>query len=653
MNGALGGAGLDVLVFAGACIAVSIGIFYAVGKIAERVRDSREWTEAPALEVLLVSFLFASAVWVVQLAGFLAIDNGTGMRPDPMRVLLLLGLAFPLGIPASYTLCRRTVGGAGLALAGVLVGIGAMLLLLVGTKVLFGPAIRAVGLLELLPGAVLGAALFALAFRTGRQTAADCDRVKTVRRRVAAALASTGASAAMVATVMLGGSFTGSGGRLEIAPASALGEADVSVGILAAVMLGLLSVAPAIVRRLNVASRLEREVKERERVEEVLRFREAQLRAVFDNTPVCLNLKDRDGRYLLLNKPYEEWLGRPASEIVGKRAAEFLGDTKEVRNMAEAERSVLESGQVLVREVTVSRPDGNVYDRILIKFPVMSEDGSVTGIGTAAIDITQRMRAERQLRSAMERVEYASRAKSEFLAHMSHELRTPLNSIIGFSEALLGQYIAPIEDPKVLEYLRNIHGSGTHLLRIVSDLLDLTKIEAGVLDIADEAVDIGELVESTVRLIGERARQSNQDISLRIADGMPALRGDSVRLKQILLNLLSNAVKFTPDGGTIAVEAGPDTGGGLYLSVIDSGVGISEDELARITEPFVQSEHDVFNRNHEGTGLGLALVKSLAEVHDASVAIESTLGEGTRVTVRFPAVRVIEQEMASPVGLKR
>ena len=255
-------------------------------------------------------------------------------------------------------------------------------------------------------------------------------------------------------------------------------------------------------------------------------------------------------------------------------------------------------------------------------------------------DMTIYKQAEYQAVAAKEAAEYANRSKSDFLANMSHELRTPLNSIIGFSEMMVTGAFGPMEVPKYREYVGIIQESGEHLLRLINDILDVSKIEAGEMIIDDETTDMRALIEDCLRMVRARANKAGLRLSMAVAPEVAAVVGDALRLKQILLNLLSNAIKFTPQGGTVGVVVTLEEDGGLLLQVSDSGVGMQPDDIPKVLKPFVQARVGAV-LTHEGTGLGLSLVKSFAELHGGGIDITSTPGEGTTVNLRLPAARVV------------
>jgi PAS domain S-box-containing protein len=260
-----------------------------------------------------------------------------------------------------------------------------------------------------------------------------------------------------------------------------------------------------------------------------------------------------------------------------------------------------------------------------------------------ARDISARKRAEASLRIALSQVEAANRAKSEFLSTMSHELRTPLNAIIGFAEIMEMEMFGPLGTKRYAGCASDIHHSARHLLGIINGVLDLSKADAGCLSLEEEEVVIEEIFDQCLRLFREKAALQGVALSVACPRPFPLLWADSRILRQIVINLVSNALKFTPEGGSIEVSAALEPGGGGTLIVEDTGCGISEENLVIVTEPFLQVEN-ALTRRHEGTGLGLALVKKYTELHGGALDIESALDRGTKMSVRLPPARTIPED---------
>jgi len=246
-----------------------------------------------------------------------------------------------------------------------------------------------------------------------------------------------------------------------------------------------------------------------------------------------------------------------------------------------------------------------------------------------------------------EQAEAANRAKSVFLANVSHELRTPLNAIIGFSSIMSDQMFGPIGHKKYREYLKDIRSSSEHLSDVLGEVLDLAKIEAGQFQMEEEYVDVPRMLRESQALIAGQASQKSIGIDLEMPDSLPLIYGDRLRLKQSVLNLLTNAVKFTPERSkNVVLDAGLTKDGGLRINVQDHGIGIPIEEQEIIFSPFVRSS-TALSRNHEGTGLGLSLVKAFIDMHNGNISVESSDARGTKFTIIIPKSRVkLEQETA-------
>jgi cell cycle sensor histidine kinase DivJ len=302
----------------------------------------------------------------------------------------------------------------------------------------------------------------------------------------------------------------------------------------------------------------------------------------------------------------------------------------------EAIAKAVHSGRQTAAEIRFRRVDGSFVATEMCCRPAAGADGRMRDVVAVTRDISERKAQEQALITARETAEEASRAKSRFLAHMSHELRTPLNAIIGFSEVMMHEMFGLLGNPRYQEYAQLIHESGGHLLELINGVLDMSKIEAGKFDLNEITFDLEAVADQASRLVKLQAERKGVALKTSIAPGARTIFADQRAVKQILLNLLANAVKFTPRGGAVWIVAARE-GGAIELAVADTGIGIAETDLHRLGQPFEQAGNAA---SQEGTGLGLALVKALAGLHDGEVRIQSARGEGTVVRVRLPHAAV-------------
>jgi signal transduction histidine kinase len=316
--------------------------------------------------------------------------------------------------------------------------------------------------------------------------------------------------------------------------------------------------------------------------------------------------------------------------------------------------TTLAAGKPVVFDTETSDRTGQTRNHIIVRFPIYDERHKLLAVGSIATDITDRKRLEAALREqAAEReqlvesyarqreaAETANRAKSEFLAHMSHELRTPLNAVIGFADMIANQMLGP-QSPKYFEYAEDISRSAHHLLSVISDILDVSKIESGRLELELAMHHPQDLVDDSLRLVRGRAREAGLKLVNRLDAGLPELCVDARAIKQVLINLLGNAMKFTPNGGSIIVSGSRTDDGGMTLTVADTGIGIAPENLPRVFEPFWQADAGV--RRIEGSGLGLSICRKLIELHGGTITVQSTPQQGTQVALHFPSHCVAPQ----------
>ncbi len=374
------------------------------------------------------------------------------------------------------------------------------------------------------------------------------------------------------------------------------------------------------------------DVTERKRLEESLFQREAQISGILEASPVSIFLKDKDCRYLVVNKAYCDVHSVNADEIVGLRVEDFQ-ETEHARRSTVEDLNVLNSGRPFVFEETLPQAIGNARYFTVVKFPVLDRNGKLIGLGGISIEKTKEKLIENELRAEKEKAETANYTKSVFLANMSHELRTPLNSILGYSEAMsLGLF--GVLPERYRDYSSLIHKSGRHLLAIIDDILDMSRIDADKIDIEFGSTNIGSLLDECIAFMKSMAEDNHVTIS-RDIEGIREIRADELRLKQAVLNILSNAIKFSP-GGSVTVRARHD-GEHHRITISDTGIGMSRADIQVALQPFGQAEQSAEVRRFHGTGLGLPLSKRLVELQGGTLEIDSVKGKGTKVIISLPS----------------
>ena len=367
-----------------------------------------------------------------------------------------------------------------------------------------------------------------------------------------------------------------------------------------------------------------------------LKAREEWLRYITDSAPVLITYVDDGERFRFCNHPYCDWFGRTLDEVMGARVKDIVGPGRYELLKPYISRAL--KGEEQRFEMQTSHPAGG---RRFLRYhfvPHRRDDGSALGYFAIMTDIDDLKQAESDLWRAKTHAEHASRAKSEFLANMSHELRTPLNAILGFSQVLRDEMFGPLGTAKYREYAHDIHESGQLLLTMINDILDLSKIEAGRMTLAETELDVHQAGEATIKLVADRAHTAGVVLVNDVPKKGPRLFADDTAFKRILLNLLTNAVKFTGAGGKVRLSA-KATQDAYVLQVEDSGVGIAPSDIQRIMKPFEQVQSaDI--KTVDGVGLGLPITQSLVSLHGGLMEMHSEVGKGTSVTITFPAGRI-------------
>lgn len=355
---------------------------------------------------------------------------------------------------------------------------------------------------------------------------------------------------------------------------------------------------------------------------------ETRFRLVVESSPSGMALVDQTGKITLVNSQTEKLFGYVREELIGMTVEELLpmrfrlhhprfrstfNHSPQVRSMGEG------------RDLFALRKDGSEFPVEIGLNPIESPEGIL--VLASIIDITERKMQE------------AHRLKSEFLANMSHELRTPMNAVLGFSELLIDKKAGEL-NAKQLDYLNDIHASGAHLLQLINDILDLSKIESGKSELSLESFDVREVIEEVVKVLQPVSGKKSVTITQKLAPKVASVTLDKHKFRQILYNLLSNGLKFNHPGGTVSIETAVATNA-FTVAVSDTGIGIPADSLKKLFIPFVQLDSGR-SRQHEGSGLGLALVKSIVEMHGGDIKVESILGQGSTFTVTLP-MKIVQQ----------
>ncbi len=375
-----------------------------------------------------------------------------------------------------------------------------------------------------------------------------------------------------------------------------------------------------------------------ERSDDRLLAGEAGYRAFFEHAIEGIFRTTPDGRYIDANPALARIYGynNPAALMSGlTNIADQLYVKPERR--AQFQAIMQANDQVSAFESEIRRRDGSTIWISENARAVRDWTGRIICYEGMVEDVTERYAVQRAMRKALTEAEESNRSKSAFLAAMSHELKTPLNAVLGFSEIIKDEMLGPISPPKYRSYANDIHASGTKLLAIVSDVLDVARLSGGAITLKTRAYSLPALVEEAVTM-ARIATKDTRQVVLHVPDSLPQIDGDPLRLRQSLANLLSNALKFTPESGQVSVRAWMEKSGGISLAVCDTGIGMAREKITAALEPFRQLDGSLA-RKFEGTGLGLSIAKSLIELHGGTLAIESSVGAGTTVTIALPPAR--------------
>jgi len=389
--------------------------------------------------------------------------------------------------------------------------------------------------------------------------------------------------------------------------------------------------------------------------------RRAMMDAVVGESYDGIMITNADGRIDFVNPAACKLIGLSAGEIGGQNILRFLrpdtGEDGKSGSTGETETRVLVRSKSSEIETSAGKRIPVEYSTTLASLaPGRSPLERRTETRSAYIytfrDMRESLKAQSALRNAADKAIAADKAKSELLANVSHELRTPLNAIIGFSNVIKTELFGPVGNDKYAQYIADINMSGEILLELVNNLLTVSKMESGNLELSEQFLSVDEVVEESTKMLDAAIGSKSLTLETRVPDDLPQLFADPNGIRQILLNLLGNAAKFTPEGGTIRILAKLEATGELAMTVADNGIGVAQDELPNVVKPFHQVE-DAMQRSHGGAGLGLHIVNGLVELHRADLDIQSELGVGTKITVRFPRDRVEGFENVVPLSDKK
>jgi signal transduction histidine kinase len=620
-------------------ILVAVLASYVAFDLGKRIRIARG--EARLLWLLGGAVAMGGGIWSMHFIAMLAMRLPVNFDYD-LRLTLLSLLIAVLATGAGFTVA--TLGGAipsgeqrtaplPLLASGLCMGLGIAGMHYVGMAAVVAP-----GHIAYDPVFVVLSVLVAVVAATAALHLALSD-IRRMHRVLAAV---------MMGAAIAGMHFTGmAAAHFMPDPAAYAAIASAATPVPPTILAGLITAADIIVFALAlIATRLDRRIMELQAHRQLAILGE-RYAATLNALPTPLALIDERGLILTAN-PLWQWPGERERFVGGgSRPGEDYFALSDAAGGAGAEVRVHLAG--VVQGIQPAAPieyrlGAGAAERTIRLLAAPIVEGRAVGAVVVHLDITAERVAEQRMREAMQTIEAADHAKTTFLAHMSHELRTPLNAILGFSELIRDAHLGPLPE-RYRSYADDIHRSGQHLLALVNDVLDLSRVESGRLDLQIEPVDLASDIRDAVSLVAQRAEALGIRIEQRVAADLPPLNADPLRLRQILINLLTNAVKFTPDGGQVTVDA-VAVARSIRITVADTGIGMSAAEIALALEPFRQARR-LSRRPREGSGLGLPLAKALVESHGGMLMIDSEPEVGTRITILLPTHAADENSPAA------
>lgn len=365
------------------------------------------------------------------------------------------------------------------------------------------------------------------------------------------------------------------------------------------------------------------------------------LASIFEVSEVGIVVTDENGMIVRVNDSFVRTYGWPRDVLVNREFTEFIAVDDRERTRIN-HKKFISVGVRSSGEVRVLRRDGSIANTLFTSATLQLSQNRKFLV-TTVMDITLRKQMEQTLRLAKDQADSANRAKSSFLANMSHELRTPLNAIIGFSELMIKETFGTIGSAKYKEYLNDVHMSAEHLLEIINEVLDMSKIEAGRIELSEEEINLYELIESVIRMTASKVFASDIQIRLESGSQIPNIRADRRLIRQVIINILTNAIKFSKEKGCIHVNLTLTPDEDMLITIRDEGIGIQQDKIEHVLEPFgqVTDSHERRGSDGQGTGLGLPLAKAMVELHGGILKLESEYGSGTTVYIILPSDRII------------